>query len=127
MKTLAIRGATTVNHNKKEEILSETAILMEKIIKMNNLKEEDIISIIFTMTKDLDKVYPSVAVREIMGITDIPILNFEEKYIEGSLKKCIRVLIHINSDKEKNEIVHVYLNDAKNLRLDLSMRSDFNE
>ncbi|SHH49976.1 chorismate mutase [Tepidibacter thalassicus] len=127
MKILAIRGATTVNKNTKEEILKETAVLMKKIMEINDLKQEDIISIIFTMTRDLDEVYPSVAVREIMGIIDVPLLNFEEKYIKGSLKKCIRVLIHINSNKEKSEIVHVYLNNAKNLRLDLNMRSDCDE
>lgn len=127
MKNLAIRGATTVKKNNKQEILDETKILIEKIIKLNNLVAEDIVSIIFTMTRDLDEIYPSVAVREIMGIKNIPLLNFEEKYIKGSLPKCIRVLIHINSNKRKDDMIHVYLNNAKNLRLDLSMRSDLNE
>lgn len=127
MKNLAIRGATTVNKNDKDEILNETKILIEKIVRLNNLDFKDMVSIIFTMTRDLDEVYPSVAVREIMGIKNIPLLNFEEKYIKGSLEKCIRVLIHINSNKDKSDIIHVYLNEAKNLRLDLSMRSDLNE
>lgn len=119
MKVLAIRGATTVEANNKEQILKESAILIEKIIEKNELELEDIISICFTMTRDLDKVYPAVAVRELLNITDIPLLNFEEKYIVGSLPMCIRVLMHINSKKSKSDIKHVYLKNAKDLRNDI--------
>ena len=119
MKILAIRGATTVTSNNKDEILKESAKLIQTIISKNDLNNEDIISIYFTMTKDLDAVYPAVAVREILNITDIPMLNFEEKYIQGSLSKCIRVMMYINTEKTKSDIKHVYLNEAKNLRKDL--------
>ena len=123
MKVLAIRGATTVNSNSKEEILKETSILIETIILKNELKNElnneDIISMCFTMTKDLDAVYPAVAVREILDIHDIPMLNYEEKHIQGSLSKCIRVMMYINTEKTKADIKHIYLNNAKNLRKDL--------
>ena len=119
MKVLAIRGATTVKNNVKEEILEETAKLISSIMKNNNINQEDIVSIIFTMTKDLDAAYPSIAVREMLCITDVPLLNFEEKYIVGSLEKCIRVLININTSKEKKDIKHIYLNEAINLRKDL--------
>ncbi|RDY22564.1 chorismate mutase [Romboutsia maritimum] len=120
MKVLAIRGATTVNSNTKKEILEESALLIQKIIEENFLDTDDMISICFTMTRDLDKIYPAVAVREILDITDVPLLNFEEKYIEGSLQKCIRVLVHINSNKTKSDIKHIYLNNAKSLRTDLT-------
>ena len=119
MKILAIRGATTVTSNNKDEILKESAKLIQTIISKNDLNKEDIISMCFTMTKDLDAVYPAVAVREILNITDIPMLNFEEKYIQGSLSKCIRVMMYINTEKTKSDIKHVYLNEAKNLRKDL--------
>ena len=119
MKILAIRGATTVTSNNKDEILKESAKLIQTIISKNDLNNEDIISMCFTMTKDLDAVYPAVAVREILNITDIPMLNFEEKYIQGSLSKCIRVMMYINTEKTKSDIKHVYLNEAKNLRKDL--------
>jgi chorismate mutase len=119
MRVLAIRGATTVENNLKEEILKETAKLINSILNNNNINKEDIISIIFTMTKDLDAAYPSIAVREILNITDVPLLNFEEKYIVGSLQKCIRVLININTTKEKKDIQHIYQNEAINLRKDL--------
>ena len=120
MKVLAIRGATTVDSNNKDEILLETASLIKTIIEENNLDIDDIISMCFTMTNDLDKVYASVAVRENLNIVDIPLLNFEEKYIEGSLEKCIRVLIHVNSEKSKKDIKHIYLNKSKDLRKDIT-------
>ena len=126
MKTLGIRGATTVTRNDRDEILQETKILIDKIIKANKLNKDEIISIIFTMTRDLDAEYPSVAVRELLGITDIPLLNFEEKYVQGSMKNCIRVLIHINSELNKKDVRHVYLNEAKKLRVDLTCRSEEN-
>ncbi len=119
MKVLAIRGATTVSSNTKEKILKESSILIKEIIDKNQLCTDDIISMCFTMTRDLDKVYPAVAVREILNITDIPLLNFEEKYIEGSLEKCIRVMVYINSDKNKQDIKHVYLNKSEVLRQDI--------
>lgn len=119
MKVLSVRGATTVNQNSIEEILNETKILVETIIRQNDLSIEDIISMIFTMTNDLDAVYPSVAVRDLLDIFDTPLLNFEEKYIQGSLRKCIRVMVNINSEKTKSDIKHVYLNNAKNLRPDI--------
>lgn len=119
MRVLAIRGATTVQNNCREEILKETTVLMKKIINDNSLNIEDVISIIFTMTKDLDAVYPSVAIRDLLDICDTPLLNFEEKYIQGSLEKCIRVMINVNSNESKTKVKHVYLNEAKKLRPDI--------
>ncbi|MGL5316145.1 MAG: chorismate mutase [Peptostreptococcaceae bacterium] len=119
MRVLAIRGATTVESNSRDEILSKSANLIESIIKENNLDTDDIISMCFTMTNDLDIVYPSVAVREILNITDIPMLNYEEKYIQESLRYCIRVMMHVSTEKNKKEIKHIYLNKAKELRKDL--------
>ena len=119
MKVLAIRGATTVDNNTIDEIMVATTELMKNIIDTNKLDIDDMISICFTMTRDLDKIYPAVAVRENLNIVDIPLLNFEEKYIENSLEKCIRVMIYINSNKSKCDINHIYLNNAKKLRMDI--------
>ncbi|OPJ57202.1 chorismate mutase [Alkalithermobacter paradoxus] len=123
MITLAIRGATTVKENTKEEILAETEILLKEILDLNQIDERDIISIIFTMTSDLDAVYPSEVARRNMGMVNTPMLNFEEKYVKESMEKCIRILMYINSNKRKDDIVHVYLNEAKILRPDLLSRS----
>lgn len=115
----AIRGATTVENNDKFEILDATEEILNEIISKNNLNKKDIISIIFTITPDLDTVFPAVAARK-MGINDVPLLDMSQPVINGALKKCIRVLMHINSQKENKEMNHVYLHKAKGLRPDLA-------
>ena len=114
----AIRGATTVSSNEKEEIWSATEEMVNEIIKANNLDLNDLISITFTLTPDLDACYPAVRVRE-MGITNVPLINMAELKVVGSLEKCIRVIIETNSDKSLDEIKHIYLKDAKKLRPDI--------
>lgn len=113
----AIRGATTVVENNAEEILKETERLLKEIYEKNRLKEEDIISIIFTVTNDLNATFPAIAARN-LGWTSIALMCTNEINVPGSLEKCIRVLFHVNSDKQNDEIKHVYLNDAKVLRPD---------
>lgn len=119
MKVRAIRGATTVTDNNAQEILNETKKLMQNIIDENQLVLDDAVSIFFTLTKDLTAAFPAVAVRE-MGINNIPLMCAEEISVPGSLEKCIRVMLHINTNKNLDEIQHVYLNNASILRPDLS-------
>ncbi len=114
----SIRGATTVLKNDKVEILKNTKDLLNDIIKKNNIDIEDIISVTFTMTKDLDKVYPAVSAREI-GILNASLMCMQELYVENSLEKCIRVMFYINSNKKQCEMKHIYLKEAVNLRKDL--------
>lgn len=114
----AIRGATTVETNTDHQMLEETKTLLSEICERNQITQDDIISIIFTVTHDLDAAFPAVAAREI-GWCDVALLCMNEVDVPGSLKMCIRVLMHINTDKEKNEIKHIYLNKAKALRPDL--------
>ena len=114
----AIRGATTVENNDREEIIEATKEMLETIISENNIKTEDMVSVIFTITPDLDKVFPAVAARK-MGIVDVPLLDMSEPEIDGALKKCIRILMHINSDKQNKDMVHAYLRGATVLRPDL--------
>ena len=113
----AIRGATTVENNDREEIIEATKEMLETIISENNIKT-DMVSVIFTVTPDLDKVFPAVAARK-MGIVDVPLLDMSEPEIDGALKKCIRILMHINSDKQNKDMVHAYLRGATVLRPDL--------
>lgn len=113
----AIRGATTVANNNAEEILRETEKLLIDVYEKNRLKEDDIISIIFTVTNDLDATFPAIAARN-LGWTSIALMCTNEINVPGSLEKCIRVLFHVNSDKKNDEIKHVYLNNAKVLRPD---------
>ncbi|SES67081.1 chorismate mutase [Anaerobranca gottschalkii] len=110
----AIRGATTVEINREEDIKLRTIELMERIIKLNSLEIEDIISIIFSVTEDLTAFNPATAFRERFG-GDIPLFCVQEAKFQGSLKYCIRVLIHCN----KENVKHCYLHNAQNLRPDL--------
>ncbi len=114
-----IRGATTVKTNTKEDILEQTAIVLQQIIEKNGLQQEDIVSILFTATNDLDAVYPAVAARQI-GLVDAGLMCMQEMFVVGSLPQCIRVLVSIQCHKKQNEMVHVYLNEAKKLRPDLA-------
>lgn len=114
----AIRGATTVDENTADQILERTTSLLETIIEKNKIDYEDIVSIIFTGTRDLDAQYPALAARK-MGMVDVPLFCCQEMYVKGSLEKCIRVLMHIQVP-EPREIKHVYLEKAKVLRPDLA-------
>lgn len=113
-----IRGATTVENNDAVEMLRETEKLLVEIIEKNRLKEDDIISIIFTVTNDLNAAFPAVAARN-LGWTSVALMCTNEINVPGSLEKCIRVLLHVNTDKRNSEIKHVYLNNATVLRPDL--------
>lgn len=114
----AVRGATTVECDNKEEILSSTTELIEKMLKNNNINIEDIVSVIFTCTRDIKSSYPSVAARN-LGIIHAGLLCFQEMYVEGSMEKCIRILMHVNGEKKQREVKHIFLNRAVSLRPDL--------
>jgi len=118
MKVIAIRGAITVDNNDTVEIIDNTKELLNVIIEKNVIDINEVISIVFTMTKDLNAAFPAVAARQI-GWTNIPLMCMQELDIPGSLEKCIRVLLHINSEKSKLDVKHVYLKNAKVLRPDL--------
>ncbi|PYG87576.1 chorismate mutase [Ruminiclostridium sufflavum DSM 19573] len=119
MPVRSIRGAITVAENTKKSILEGTHELLVEIIKRNGLDSEDIISVIFSVTHDLNAAFPAVAAREI-GWKDISLMCTNEINVPDSLKSCIRVLIHFNTEKANNEINHVYLKGAKILRPDIS-------
>lgn len=119
MLVRAIRGATTVNNNNENEILSNTEELLKEINARNSLETVDIISVIFSLTCDLNAAFPAVAARNI-GWKDVALMCTNEIDVPGSLKKCIRVLIHINTEKSNEQIKHVYLKGAKVLRPDLT-------
>ena len=110
-----IRGATTVSLNNKEEIIAATAELLAEIVKQNNINVEAIASIIFTTTPDLNAEFPAQAAR-LLGWQDTPLLCAGEIAVPGSLKNCIRVLLHVNTDKKPQELQHIYLKEAVILR-----------
>lgn len=116
---ISVRGATTIRENTKDEILTNTRELLEMILKKNKIKIKDVISIIFTATDDIDDSYPAVAARE-LGFTQCSLMCLQEMKVKDSLDKCIRVLILFNSAKKQSDVIHVYLNEAKSLRPDLT-------
>jgi len=118
MSVRAIRGAITIEENEVQNIISNTKELLKTIFERNNIIKDDIISIIFTTTKDVNKAFPSVAARE-MGLTDVPLMCASEIDVPGSLKMCIRVMVYINTEKKLSDIHHVYLKNARQLRPDL--------
>jgi chorismate mutase len=119
MPVRAIRGAITVENNCRDEIINETKELLVKIVEENSVDQEDIISIIFSVTKDLDAAFPAVAARQ-LGWTSIALMCTNEIDVPGSIIRCIRVLMHINTEKRNSDIKHIYLKGAKVLRPDLT-------
>lgn len=117
-----IRGATTVTEDTAVAILDATEELVREIVSSNGLEPEDVASALFTVTPDLRAEFPAAAARR-MGWTMVPLLNFTEIGVPGRLEKCIRVLVHVNTERAQSEMVHVYLREAVSLRPDLVSRS----
>ncbi len=119
MSIRGIRGATTVDVDRADVIITVTQELLTGIMQANpNLHPDDIASALFTVTDDLVSVYPAQAARQ-MGWTSVPMMCAREIPVVGSLPRCIRVLIHWNTDSEQKVIKHVYLRAAAILRPDL--------
>lgn len=119
MPLRGIRGATSVAADQPDLILAATRELLEEILRQNELREfDDIVSAIFTTTPDLTATFPAEAARE-LGMKQVPLLCASEIAVPNSLPRCIRVLLHVNSERRPSEIVHVYLREAKRLRPDV--------
>ncbi len=114
-----IRGATTVEQNSEEQILLATSELLQALSDRNGLKADEIASIFITVTTDLDATFPARAIRYIEGWDLVPLMCSQEMVVPGSLPKCIRLMIHVNTTKSQAEIQHVYLREAVRLRPDL--------
>ena len=119
MSVRGIRGATTVAVDGAESILAATRELLEEILAANHITDfDDIVSAVFTTTSDLTSSFPAEAARAI-GMNQVPLLCASEIPVTGSMPRCIRVLLHLNTDRRQSQIVHVYLHDAKKLRPDM--------
>jgi len=119
MACRGIRGATTVEANEAGAILAATRELLQALVAAHGLDVRDLASVIFTVTPDLDAAFPARAARDI-GWTEVPLLDALEIPVPGSLPRCIRVLIHWNTDRRQDEVEHVYLRGAQALRPDLA-------
>ncbi len=115
MLVRGIRGAITVDSNTKEEIIKRTKKLLTTLKRENGFKIEDIVSIFFSVTFDLNAAFPAQAARE-LDWKRVPLFDMQEIDVPGSLPRCIRILIQINCSKSQQEIKHRYLRGAKILR-----------
>ena len=114
----ALRGATTCTADTPNEIRAKTVALLEQLFARNEVDHDDLISIWFTTTGDLTSAFPATAARTI-GLGDVPLLCAQEIPVPGSMPRCIRVLAHLSTTRARNELHHVYLEDAASLRDDL--------
>ena len=114
-----VRGATTVATNSHQAILTATQELLRIMIELNGIVEDDVASVLFSATPELDDTFPAKAAR-MMGWTRTALMGFQEADVQHGLPMCIRVLIHWNTDKSLDDIQHVFLRDAAQLRPDLA-------
>ncbi|MGG3469646.1 chorismate mutase [Neobacillus pocheonensis] len=114
-----VRGATTVSTNTEEEIVFATEVLLSKLIELNRIEPDSVASVFISTTEDVTAAFPAKALRKFEGWTYVPVMCMREIPVLNSLKMCIRVMMHVNTNQLQNEINHVYLNNAKVLRPDL--------
>lgn len=118
VRLFALRGAITCDIDSEDEISSRTRQVITAMLERNGILHDDIVSIIFTSTDDLVSQFPATAARA-LGLGDVPLICARELSIEGSMKRVIRVLMHVYSERTRAEIIHVYLEGARSLRDDL--------
>jgi chorismate mutase len=114
-----IRGATTVEANTKEAILQAASELLSALIEANDIQRDDVASVFFSTTPDLNAEFPAVAARQ-MGWTNVALMCGHEMYVPGSLPMCLRIMMHVNTSKAQDDVRFVYLRGARVLRQDLA-------
>jgi chorismate mutase len=119
VRVRGIRGATTVDRNSREAILDATCELLQLLIDANGIHQDDVASAIFTTTPDLNAEFPAVAARQFFGWTHVALSCGHEMTVPGSLPMCLRILLHVNTDRRQDEVTHVYARGARVLRPDL--------
>jgi len=118
LRVRAIRGATTVAHDTREEVISRTKELVHAVVERNGLAPEDLISILFTATDDIRSAFPAEAARE-AGFTHVPLMCARELDIVDGMERCIRVMVHVSTTADPGTLRHPYLHGARQLRTDL--------
>jgi chorismate mutase len=118
MAVRALRGATTVDTDSVEEVKKRAAELLTVLLERNRLDAEALISVFFTTTRDISSVAPAAGIRE-LGLVDVPLLCVGEMFTEGGLERCIRLLAHVETNRARSEMRHVFLRQARVLRPDL--------
>ena len=119
MAVRAIRGATQLDSDDRDHLLASVDELIRAMLEQNSIASDDLISIVFTATVDLHSEFPALAARE-LGIGDVPLLCAQEIDVDGAMPRVIRVMAHVESQRPRAEIRHVYLRGAVALRRDLA-------
>lgn len=119
MPVRAVRGATQLVTDTREEMLDRVAEMVTEVMASNRLEVDDFISVIFTATSDLVAEFPAYAARR-LGFGEIPLLCARELEIEGSMPRVVRMMAHVETDLPRADITHVYLHGAATLRSDLT-------
>lgn len=114
-----VRGAITIRDNNEAEIVSATEKLLKQIILENEIVPERVASVFISVTDEITSVFPARALRLLDGWTFVPVMCMKEIPVPGSLKNCIRVMMHVNTDVDQADIAHIYLDGAEGLRPDL--------
>lgn len=118
MAVRAVRGATQVEVDDRELVLVASRELVTLVLERNGLTAEDMISIVFTATRDLESVAPAMAARQ-LGLHDVALICAQEMWVEGSMPRVVRLLAHVETDRRQADIVNVYLNGTEVLRQDV--------
>jgi chorismate mutase len=120
MAVRGIRGATTVDADDSDQVLTATRELLRAILDRNGIEDfDDVVSAVFTTTPDLTSTFPAEAARA-LGMSYVPLLCASEIDVSGAMPRCIRVLLHVETPRSPREIAHVYLREAKRLRPDVT-------
>jgi len=114
----ALRGATTVDEDSREQVSERMVELLTELLDRNGVDHDDVISVLFTATGDIHSMFPAEAARKV-GFGDIPLICARELDIDGATPRCLRVLLHLNTQRSRADLHHVYLHGARNLRDDL--------
>ena len=114
----AVRGATRVDADERESVLAATRELVGEILDRNDLTPQDVVSIVFTATRDLTAVAPALAARQ-LGLHDVALICAQEMWVEGSMPRVVRLLAHVETVRRRDEVVNVYLRGTEVLRADV--------
>jgi chorismate mutase len=115
----AIRGAVQVDADEREQVLEATAELVSEVMRRNSLETDDVISVLFTATPDLNSEFPALAARK-LGFSDVPLMCATEIAVPHALPRVVRLMAHVETDRPRSELQHVYLRGAQALRLDIA-------
>lgn len=119
MAVRAIRGAVQVDANEREALLEATTELISEVMTRNGLTTDDVISVLFTTTPDLTAEFPALAARK-LGFTDVPLMCASEIAVPGALPRVVRLMAHVETERPRSELQHVYQRGAQALRLDIA-------